>query len=150
MIHYFNKFVLTSLYLNSLVIALFVDIRWVLHLTFQVESHIKECWSLYADEGILWFETSNSCHGLDDGHCYTLQKYRCIGQLKKYQTNFIWRKHCYRIIWYSSDMFGCRSDLFQKAQSWKGSEGYRLTKRRKLTGQLLVPVGFWNPWLITY
>lgn len=60
------------------------------------------------------------------------------------------RQHYYRILWYCSDVFGCVSDLFQVAQSWKGGKGYRLTKRRNLTGQLLVPVGFRNPWWTTY
>lgn len=35
---------------------------------------------MYTEEGILWFETPNSCHGLDDCYCQTLQEHRCVSK----------------------------------------------------------------------
>ena len=35
--------------------------------TFQVEGDVEESGGFQTQEGVLWFETANSGHGLDDG-----------------------------------------------------------------------------------
>ena len=42
--------------------------------TFQVEGDVEEGGGFQTQEGILWFETPNSCHGLDDGFSHPLTK----------------------------------------------------------------------------